>query len=414
MKKTKSKSKRYIRLANKYKRLFIVVAIGVIGSVLLLTTKASPFTTSFEPEANAPSDMIVSASTASGGRNIKFKDNKPQDTSTFTLVSVPDTQAEVQSQGAYPRFTNRIQWLISNKDKLNIKYVLQVGDLQDWDDATHSHYERASSGLKLLEQAKVPYALSVGNHDTSAVCAGGSACPGISVPTAFREIPTWDKYYPPSRFPGIKTLCDEFNTYSSRLMAVGPSGTGLQTPSYVRDQCNKRNSTSSAYRTFTAGGVKWLMINYEMWPRQVVQEWMKSVIERHPDHNVILFSHMHLNGNSSDLTTDFGGYGSPQGSPKAVYDNVISQYSNVKFTFNGHTGGSGCATFTGKKGNKIYSYLNNRLSSSPTPNHVRLIKINVSDKSFTSEEYVPQNGTYLNQSQNASSTCSGTNMDWVK
>lgn len=382
----------------------------------MVLTNAASFQTASEAESGTPASPAtkITEAAASGGQAVRFgaaptpPPNPGQD--TFTLAVIPDTQVEVASAAAYPRFTNRIQWLVSNKTSLNLKYVWQVGDLQDWDDATHSHYERASNGLKPLEQAGIPLALSVGNHDTAAVCAGGSACPGVDIPTAFRNIPTWNQYYPASRFPGIKTLCQEFGNYSGRLLAVGPSGTGVQTPSYIRDKCTVSNSTDNAYRTFTAGGLQWLLINYEMWPRQAVQEWMKTVIERHADHNVILITHMHMSGGNTGLPTDFGGYGSPQGSPKAVYDNVISQFSNVRIVSSGHIGASGCAVFNGPKGNKIYSYLNNRLEGGPTPNHVRLLKVSTSANSLLSQEYVPQDGRTLPQQ----AECNASNVNWVR
>lgn len=399
--------------SNNTKMLLFVFAFAAIGVVLLIVTKAATPTASFESEGGtvtAPATRITDAS-ASGGSALRFgAGTAPPGETTFTLAAIPDTQVEVSSSGSVVRYNNRIDWIIANKAIQNIKYVWQVGDLQDWDDETHSHYVRASAGLTRLEQAGVPYALTVGNHDTAAVCAGGSACPGLDIPTVFRDLPTWNQYYPVSRFPGLKTLCQEFATYNTRLMAVGPSGSGVNTSTYVRNQCTAQDTTANAYRTFSAGGLKWLLINYEMWPRQVVQEWMKTVIERHPDHNVILFTHMHLSGGSTNLATDFGGYGSPQGTPKMVYDNVISQYSNVRITSSGHTNTSGCAVFTGANGNTIYSYLNNRHNESPPPNHLRLLKIDTSANTITSQQYVPQDGTTMSQAAN----CNATNVNWVR
>lgn len=395
-----------------------VVSAAVIGYAALTATQAATFTWHGEAEtgtAGAPAAAYADGA-ASGGSAVRFKAGTPPgpgpipSETSFTVAAIPDTQVEVSSAANYPRFTNRLQWLADNKNTLNLKYVWQVGDLQDWDDETHSHYERASTGLRLLEQAGIPYALTVGNHDTAAVCYGGSACPGKDIPTEFRNIATWHRYYPPSRFAGIKTMCQEFSTFNDRLMAAGPAGTGLHTPTYMRTQCQTADTTDNAYRTFTAGGLKWLLINYEMWPRQAAQEWMKTVIERHMDHNVILFTHMHLNGGTTNLPTDFGGYGSPQGSPKAVYDNVISQYPNVRITSNGHTGGSGCAVFDGPKGNRIYSYVNDRLSSSPTPNQLRLLKIDTAANTLTSQVYVPQSGETMGQAAN----CNASGVNWVR
>lgn len=400
--------------------LFSVIILATIGTILLIASSASTFSIALEAESGQLSGCAktITDSNASGtgtNRAISFGTSvgcstPPAGENTFTLASIPDTQAEMETDSNFVRFNNRAQWIINNKTSQNIKYVWQVGDLQDWDDATHSHYERASKGLKTLEQAGVPYSLAVGNHDTKAVCYPGSACPGVDVPTVFRDIPTWDQYYPPSRYPGIKTLCAEFDTFSTRLMAVGPTGTGVNTPSYIKKQCQTRDSTVNAYRTFTAGGLKWVIINFEMWPRQSVQEWVKTVLERYPDHNAILLTHMFLSDGSTNLSTG-SEYGSPQGTPKKLYDNVISQYANVRFVFSGHTGTSGCAVFTGAKGNKIYSYLNNRLESiSPIPNHLRLMKFDINAKTVTSQMYVPQSNTTLTQASN----CNASGVNWVR
>lgn len=407
-------------------RKFAAVAlIGTAASLLLVAVVTAISFGRFEAEAGSLSGCVESfndnsASGNSTNKAIRFGTGSgcettppPSGENNFTFASIPDTQVEVSSaSGATSRFNHRLQWLVDNKNSLNLKYVWQVGDLQDWDDPSHSHYVRASNGLQILENANIPYALTVGNHDTNAVCEGGSACPGANTSLEFRNINTWHQYYPPSRFAGIKTLCQEFAAFNSRLMAAAPSGVSSSNqnhPQFIKDRCAQRDTTDNAYRTFTAGGLKWLLINYEMWPRQPVQEWIKTVIERHTDHNVILFTHMFLNGSGS-LPTDFGGYGSPQGSPKAVYDNVISQFSNVRFVFSGHTGTAACTTFTGANGNKIYSYLDNRRSGSPIPNHVRLMKINVSAGTATSQLYVPNTSQTLSQGSN----CNVSGISWVR
>lgn len=408
--------------ASKQRVFAITVFVAIVSAGLFAVVGASSGTY-YEVE-NAQLTGCVdrisdsSASGSGGNRAIEFgtgsgcpePEPEPEPSeNTFTLASIPDTQVETSSSSATTsRFIPRLEWLVDNANELNLKYVWQVGDLQDWDDPTHSHYERASNGLEILEDANVPYALTVGNHDTLAVCEGGSACPGIDVPTEFRNISTWHQYYPPSRFPGITTMCSEFSAFESRLMAAGPSGTNHNTPTFIKNACQQRNTTDNAYRTFRAGGLDWILINYEMWPRQSVQEWMKTVLERHPDHNAILFTHMFMSGSGS-LPTDFGGYGSPAGPPQSVFNNVIGEYPNVRFVFSGHTGTAACNTFNGENGNKVYAWLDNRRSDSPVPNHVRLIKINVSAGTATSQIYVPNSGQTLSQGSN----CNVSNINWV-
>jgi hypothetical protein len=346
----------------------------------------------------------------------------------FTFAAIPDTQQEVisptkEAQYLVPGtdiymnryFNQRMQWLADNKTRLNLKYVWQVGDLQNWDTPTHDQYVRASNGLKILDRAGIPYALANGNHDNLATGEGGSARDPARTKEYLRNVDTWNQFYPVSRFPGIKTLCGEFAQFNTRLMAAYPAGmasTDLNHPQTVKDECTKSDSTVNAYRTFTAGGLKWIIINYEMWPRQVVQEWMKTVLERHTDHNAVLATHYHI---------DYGGglstgtqYGSPQGSPRTVFDNVVKQYPNIKFVSSGHVSQNAyCSVATGVNGNIIHHYLNDRLEGQAEPNYIRLVKFNVSARTITSEHVMPNPAEASRVPSNPSS-CNETNVNWIR
>ena len=92
---------------------------------------------------------------------------------TFTLAILPDLQPEVSNT----RFKERLQWLVKNRAALNLKMVLQVGDLMNFND--EAQYRHQSEALKVLDNAGIPYATCLGNHDTAAVKVdGGSAAPG--------------------------------------------------------------------------------------------------------------------------------------------------------------------------------------------------------------------------------------------
>jgi len=203
----------------KLRAISTVLAIAVIGGiVMLVSTKAATPSAKIEPESgtiNSPAQKITDSS-ASGGSAVQFGANTTEN-QTFTLASIPDTQAEVQSTGAYPRFLNRIQWIIDNKDKVNIKYIWQVGDLQDWDDATHSHYERASAGLKKLEQAGVPYALTVGKFLIPGVANGNSPYLIAGVSIMIISLPGIYIAHGINR----KTSVALISTYITLLVAIG-------------------------------------------------------------------------------------------------------------------------------------------------------------------------------------------------
>lgn len=99
----------------------------------------------------------------------------PDTATAFSIEVIPDSQREMHTDSD-TRFPNRMNWLVANKDALDLRYVVHTGDVTDWDDASHSMYERASAGFATLENAGIGWVAAVGNHDTAAVCEGGSAC----------------------------------------------------------------------------------------------------------------------------------------------------------------------------------------------------------------------------------------------
>src|SRR6478672_9045476 len=57
--------------------------------------------------------------------------NRAGDGAPFTMAVIPDTQEEVLAEGDR-RLGNRLDWLIRRADPLDLRYVVQVGDLTDW------------------------------------------------------------------------------------------------------------------------------------------------------------------------------------------------------------------------------------------------------------------------------------------
>ncbi|HZH13835.1 MAG TPA: metallophosphoesterase [Archangium sp.] len=295
----------------------------------------------------------------------------PADTK-FTLAVIPDTQQEIVYNPS--RFTNRLEWLLNNKTSLDLRFVAHTGDMVDWDTPDHIHYVRASNSLRLLDNAFMPYAIAIGNHDTAAVCEGGSACPG-DAKVNLRNTKTFNTYFPTTRF--------------SALAGVWEAG-----------------KIDNAYHTFTAGGLNWLVLNLEMWARTGAIDWAKTVLANHPRHNVIIISHHHLTKDST-IALNHSGYG--DNGPQYVFDNLIKQYANVRLVFSGHVGQAGYLESTGVKGNKIYQFLNCFHDNSTNP--TRLVEIDTAANTLSTRVYAP----LTNQERtDAGSSVAVSNINWVR
>ncbi|MFT3927021.1 MAG: metallophosphoesterase [Myxococcales bacterium] len=276
----------------------------------------------------------------------------------FTIAVMPDTQQEVRPTEPRNlndvRFRNRTQWLVDHEDELDLRFVAHSGDVVNWGERDAYQYSVVVDGVQPLVQAGVPFAFTPGNHDTRAVCAGGSACPGESASTNVRLLPLFSQNFNP-------------------LFAV--SG---------RYEANKLDNY---YTLFEAGGVKWMLLSLELWPRSQVIDWAKSAVQSHPTHNVFVVTHMYLDGNGN-IATDNGGYGA--NSPRFLFDNLIKQYANIRLVFSGHTGLAASREDTGLNGNKIASFMQTFHS---TNNPVRLVEIDTAANQVKTWIYAPQTNT---------------------
>lgn len=291
----------------------------------------------------------------------------PNTDPVFSIAVMPDTQQEVQPVLYEPgvrnlndfRFMERSRWLADNKDTLNLQFVLHSGDVVNWGEWDSHQYDVASDAMFPLEQAGIPYVLSVGNHDTRAVCTNGSACNEKTSYITVRETPLFNQYFK-----------DRFGN---------PGGWYTE------------GSLANVYSMFEAGSHKWLVLSLELWPRTEVIEWAKQVVEKYPDHNVIVVTHSYLNANG-DILTHNGGYGA--NSPKYLFDDLISRYPNIRFVFSGHQGQSVSRVDTGVHGNRIVSYLQAFHDTSGNP--VRILEIDTSKDTARSYIYVPKTASQLN------------------
>ncbi|WP_043428931.1 metallophosphoesterase [Cystobacter fuscus] len=320
----------------------------------------------------AERDSLRAAGWADEGIKLYAAPSSPQPVDTkFTFVVIPDTQNEVVSNSTL--IDHRMQWLVDNRSALDIRFVTQTGDMQNWDTPDHIQYERASNALEKLDAAGIPYALAIGNHDSAATCPGGSACPG-NVNANLRNTTTFNTYFPVTRFQALAGV-------------------------YETGKCD------NAYHTFTAGGLNWLVLNLELWARTGAVEWAKTVLAQHPRHNVIVITHSHQTS-SGAIEQSNGGYGN--NSPQYVFDNALKQYANVRFIFSGHVGTSAYRKTTGIQGNEIHQILTTYHDSSTNP--TRLIEVDTAANTFSTRVYSP----YTNAEKQDGSKFSVSNVSWVR
>ena len=271
---------------------------------------------------------------------------------TFTIPVLPDTQEAVRKQPAM--FHSQLKWLLENREALRFPVVLHVGDIVDWDTPEHVQWEEASKGFTLLDEAGLPYLLANGNHDGEAVKVGGSAAPG-NVNANLRKTGEYNRYFPPARFK-------------------------LQQGAY------EPGKSENSFATFSAGGVDWLVLLLELWPRQGPIDWAKGVVEAHPDHNVIVLTHSFLTSNGT-IKKDNGGYGDT--SPRWLYEQLIRPYANMRLVLSGHVDSSAWHKDTGIHGNTVYEVLQDYQNTDNGGGYIRLLEVDTEKQTISARMYSP-------------------------
>lgn len=290
----------------------------------------------------------------------------------FTLPVLPDTQEAVS--GRQDMLFSQMNWLAKAKDSLKFPVVLHVGDLVNFD--TITHFETASKGFEILDKAKLPYIITLGNHDTEAVLPdNGSAAPG-NVNANLRKTFKFNRYFPVSRFTLQKGRFEDAKS-------------------------------DNAYYTFNAGGKKWLVIALEFCARESAAQWMADIMKLHPKHNVIVLTHYHLNPNGYIATTN-AGYGDMK--VVDIFNNYIKPNKNAFMVLSGHVCYNAHRIDNGNYGNPIYQILQNYQRKDDGGGYIRLLEIDTKKKTIHAKMYSP----YYNKTLDDESLFTIDNVRFVK
>ncbi|MGI5147597.1 carbohydrate-binding domain-containing protein [Plantactinospora sp. CA-294935] len=304
--------------------------------------------------------LVNDRSTAACDRNVHIGYARMETPGTttdpkFSFAVLPDTQQEVLN-ASDTRFRQRTDWLVGNRSALDLRFVTHSGDVVNWDTPDHAQYEIARNAMRPLETAGIPYSLAIGNHDTQATGPGGSARDPARTRELVRDTTVFNRYFTAGQYGAVR---GQFEA----------------------------GKVDNSYSTYSAGGVQWLVLVLELWPRAEAVNWARGVVAANPRHNVVVVTHDYIDGNGN--IEQSAGYGAT--SPQYLYDNLVKQYANVKFVFSGHTGVAGNRVDTGVHGNRIYSFL--QTFHSNTTNPVRLVEIDAAADSLRTWIHAP----YTNQ-----------------
>lgn len=356
---------------------------GVVTAVL---AEGSKLTLDFA--ALGHSDIRVTATDSAGKSMTDDFRVRVAGPNAYTIAVFPDTQDYTSNDGIKHLFGDMTQWLVDNRQSHNIIFMSHVGDITQNNQSYE--WDIAEAALRKLD-GKIPYGLLPGNHDQS---SGGSASDHSS-----NELD--------SRFSAAKQAITNAGVFGG---------------AYDQEQAAARNT----YSTFTApDGTKWLSISLEFGPRDDVIRWAGDVIEKFPDHRVMLATHsltsyatrqdnLALPLYDEGAGYDYGMRTDQRGANDGEYvaRALLSRYPNIVMTFSGHIFGDGAETDItyNQYGEPVFQFLvnyQNGVSREITGNGVesrgsnggngaiRLITIDPDNNRITTETYFTAFDDYL-------------------
>jgi Calcineurin-like phosphoesterase len=227
----------------------------------------------------------------------------------FSIILLPDIQHYTSS---YPEMIyKQMDWIVENKNPLNIQYVIQLGDLTN--NNKEYAWEVASKSFKILENKGIPYSIVYGDNDMKN--------PSKNYYDGIRHTKLLNRYFPVSRFdkPG--------SWWSGGFFEQG--------------------KIDNYYCLFSYKEYNFLIMNLEIAARSAVLNWADNIIAQNSSRKVIIVTHDYLdrNGNRLDDLKSFVMDGRDENgklkgnNADAVFKKLVKKNPNVILVLCGHKEG---------------------------------------------------------------------------
>lgn len=287
------------------------------------------------------------------------------------LVLLPDPQAYANRKGLNHIYAAQTLWISDHSD--SIKFVLCQGDITQTN--KDDQWSIAAGALSIMEGKKIPFTFVPGNHDT-----------GDEGKSATRNTDMMNKFLP-------------FSTYSRDPSFGGAFEDGRM---------------ENTWSVFSKGDYKFLILSLEFGPRNIVLDWAKTVIEKHPKYNIIINTHAYMYDDDTRLGSHSGQGGRPQrygfgkdsllntaNDGQQIWDKVVKLYPNCLFVFSGHILGRGIGQLVslGVNGNKVYQFLANyqggvKGTQEERNGMLRIVDLDPENRSFSVKTFSPYTKKY--------------------
>ncbi|MBO5304646.1 MAG: hypothetical protein J6A99_03100, partial [Clostridia bacterium] len=324
----------------------------------------------------------------------------------YTMIFIPDTQCTAQYDINYYEkdptvksiadldLTKTFQWMVDNKDAMNLSFVMHLGDLKqsrgvvndwswgpewqnDWREwqlisgytSINPSFQTGATmppnvgfdssfiggqdyGFGLLRANGIPYSAILGNHDYDDFNMGTGTGRNADYYNYYFSSSMYD-----NAFPGVVVA-----RYNNNTTEFAKNNNTMMNVIYEIDATPKGSSTP----------VKYLIVALEYGPDDDMLAWANEVVSqpKYASHRIILNTHAlmysdgefmgensYCNPNSYGWYNTAGVIGANNG--QQIYDKVISQHANSFMSVGGHISEESLKTRTDVTsfGNTVYSML---------------------------------------------------------
>lgn len=237
----------------------------------------------------------------------------------YSFVFIPDTQYLTLWQKE--RFYEDIKWITANKDKLNIKFVMHMGDLQDNSNSASGKAKQWAtvSGYMGMLDGVAPYSVVLGNHDYD---------------DHYSNVLTRNTTYFNGAFP--------YEKYSAAETFGGAFEEGKM---------------DNVYHKLSFDGINYMIFALEYSPRTEVLRWADKIIGENGNYRVIITTHSFLCSYGLENESPSSLHGQEANSGESMWDMLVRKHKNIMGVFSGHFSQTDLSkrVFYGDNGNKVFA-----------------------------------------------------------
>lgn len=289
---------------------------------------------------------------------------------SWSFVVLPDTQGYVRYTPYLGIFQQQIDWIVRSQAGWDIRAVFHVGDVV-WQNAAvfppranqsgTQQWVNARKVMEGLDLARIPYAISPGNHDYG----------WFNAENRWSQFSS-DQFFGPN---------SPYGTQSTLVATL--------------------HGTENSAHLLDIGGKEFLVLAMEWSPRAGTVAWFDTIAKAYPDRHIIVLVHAYLNSSDERPSNSLAHYGTsrdPDGAYDAeqLWDTFIRRHPQMFLVLSGHRYGTGEGYLKsyGDHGNAVHQiFFNTQHIGDAGDGWLRIYEFNPSGLSILVRTYSP----YLEQ-----------------